>query len=103
MQDQPRYEAYEAGDVKYFKDGKASRQLIEGTVPRVAPGQPYVDVQADYLYTGRPTAAGSAAQGAPGQRAARKARRACARTCRRRAARTQAGEQERAGRVPDGD
>ncbi|HEX6622948.1 MAG TPA: cytochrome c [Pyrinomonadaceae bacterium] len=63
MQDQPRYEAYEAGDVKYFKDGKASRQLIEGTVPRVAPGQPYVDVQTDYLYTGRPAAAGGAAQG----------------------------------------
>jgi mono/diheme cytochrome c family protein len=66
MQDQPRYEAYEAGDEKYFKDGKSSRQLIEGTVPRVAPGQPYVDVQSDYLYTGRPTAAGSAVQGAPG-------------------------------------
>ena len=62
MQDQPRYEAYEAGDRKYFRDGKASRQLIEGTVPRVAPGQQYVDVQADYLYTGRSTAAGSALQ-----------------------------------------
>ena len=61
MQDQPRYEAYEAGDRKYFRDGKASRELIEGTVPRVAPGQPYVDMQADYLYTGRPTTAGSAA------------------------------------------
>jgi mono/diheme cytochrome c family protein len=70
MQDQPRYEAYEAGDEKYFKDGKASRQLIEGTVPRVAPGQPYVDVQTDYLYTGRPTAAGSAMQGAGGAQGA---------------------------------
>ena len=68
MQDQPRYEAYEAGDVKYFKDGKASRQLIEGTVPRVAPGQPYVDVQTDYLYTGRPVAPGGA-QGVQGVRA----------------------------------
>lgn len=68
MQDQPRYEAYESGDRKYFRDGKASRQLIEGTVPRVAPGQPYVDVQADYLYTGRSTAAGSALQqGTQGQ------------------------------------
>ena len=70
MQDQPRYEAYEAGDEKYFKDGKASRQLIEGTVPRVAPGQPYVDVQTDYLYTGRSTTAGSAMQGAGGAQGA---------------------------------
>jgi mono/diheme cytochrome c family protein len=34
MQDQPRYEAYEAGDVKYSQRGSASRQLVQGTVPR---------------------------------------------------------------------
>jgi mono/diheme cytochrome c family protein len=34
MQDQPRYEAYEAGDVKYGQRGSASRQLVQGTVPR---------------------------------------------------------------------
>lgn len=62
MQDQPRYEAYERGDEKYFRDGKASRQLIEGTVPRVGPGRPYVDVQNDYLYTGRAATTGSSLQ-----------------------------------------
>lgn len=34
MQDQPRYEAYEAGDVKFGERGAASRPLVEGTVPR---------------------------------------------------------------------
>src|SRR5918998_1497996 len=62
MQDQPRYEAYEPGDRKYFRDGKSSRQLVEGTVPRVGPGQPYADVQNDYLYTGRSAATGSSLQ-----------------------------------------
>src|SRR3982750_289857 len=32
MQDQPRYEAYEA--ISSFKDGLSSRSLVEGTVPR---------------------------------------------------------------------
>ena len=32
MQDQPRYEAYESST--FFKDGLASRRLVEGTVPR---------------------------------------------------------------------
>jgi mono/diheme cytochrome c family protein len=32
MQDQPRYEAYEASG--FFKNGMASRPLVEGTVPR---------------------------------------------------------------------
>ncbi len=36
MQDQPRYEAYEAADSakQFFPDGAASRPLVEGTVPR---------------------------------------------------------------------
>lgn len=40
MQDQPRYEAYEAeagdqtGSRRYFDDGLSSRPLVEGTVPR---------------------------------------------------------------------
>lgn len=32
MQDQPRYEAYEASG--FFKNGMASRPLVEGTIPR---------------------------------------------------------------------
>src|SRR5947209_5704813 len=32
MQDQPRYEAYEASG--FFKNGMASRPLVDGTVPR---------------------------------------------------------------------
>lgn len=69
MQDQPRYEVYEKGDKKFFRDEKSSRQLIEGTVPRVAPGQTYVDTQTDYLYTGRAAdgavRTGDGATGAP--------------------------------------
>src|SRR5918997_164615 len=53
MQDQPRYEAYERGDTKTFPDGQSSRQLVEGTVPRMPAGQPYVDRQSEYFYTGR--------------------------------------------------
>ena len=53
MQDQPRYEAYEAS--KFFKDGLSSRPLVEGTVPR---GYLRADTQ---LYTGKksPGAAGA--------------------------------------------
>ncbi len=47
MHDQPRYEAYEPGDRKFFADGAASRPLVEGTVPR---GFLREDV---LLYTGR--------------------------------------------------
>jgi cytochrome c553 len=47
MQDQPRYEAYEAS--KFFKDGLSSRPLIEGTVPRG-----YLREDA-HLYTGKKT------------------------------------------------
>jgi mono/diheme cytochrome c family protein len=57
MQDQPRYEYYEAGDKKFFADGASSRPLVEGTVPRQTAGQ-YRD-RDDYLYTGKgPGAAG---------------------------------------------
>ncbi|MGH9943108.1 MAG: c-type cytochrome [Pyrinomonadaceae bacterium] len=49
MQDTPRYEAYEAGDTKFFADGAASRPLVEGTVPR---GAQYRNADA-YLYTGK--------------------------------------------------
>ncbi len=45
MQDQPRYEAYESST--FFKDGLASRRLVEGTVPR---GYLRADRQ---LYTGK--------------------------------------------------
>ena len=51
MQDQPRYEYYEPGDKKFFKDGASSRPLVEGTVPRQAGGG-YRDPE-DYFYTGR--------------------------------------------------
>jgi mono/diheme cytochrome c family protein len=51
MQDQPRYEAYEAS--KFFKDGMASRPLVAGTVPR---GYLREDTQ---LYTGKKTTGGS--------------------------------------------
>lgn len=54
MQDQPRYEAYERADEKTFNDGQASRPLVEGTVARMPAGQPYVDRQTDYFYTGIP-------------------------------------------------
>jgi mono/diheme cytochrome c family protein len=57
MQDQPRYEYYEAGDRKFFPDGAASRPLVEGTVPRQTKGE-YRDRE-DYFFTGK-TAAGAA-------------------------------------------
>jgi mono/diheme cytochrome c family protein len=50
MQDQPRYEAYEAS--KFFKDGLSSRPLVEGTVPR---GYLRDDT---HLYTGKKSAGG---------------------------------------------
>ena len=55
MQDQPRYEAYEAS--KFFKDGLSSRPLVEGTVPR---GYLRDDVQ---LYTGKRSAGGQSQAG----------------------------------------
>lgn len=62
MQDQPRYEVYEANP--FFDDGQASRPLVEGTVPRVARGAQYVDRQTDYFYTGKTDAAGRPMSGA---------------------------------------
>ncbi|HVG32914.1 MAG TPA: cytochrome c [Pyrinomonadaceae bacterium] len=50
MQDQPRYEAYEAS--KFFKDGLSSRTPVEGTVPR---GYLQDDL---HLYTGKKSAGG---------------------------------------------
>jgi mono/diheme cytochrome c family protein len=69
MQDQPRYEEFEAGDRKFFRDEKVSREPIEGTVPRVPRGQSYVDRQTEYLYTGRVEGSiqGAAAAGAAQQ------------------------------------
>jgi mono/diheme cytochrome c family protein len=60
MQDQPRYEAYEAS--KFFKDGLSSRPLVAGTVPR---GYLRADTQ---LYTGKKTmgAGGGAASSSGG-------------------------------------
>jgi mono/diheme cytochrome c family protein len=58
MQDQPRYEAYEAS--KFFKDGMASRPLVEGTVPR---GYLRADTQ---LYTGKKAAAGRSSSSSSG-------------------------------------
>lgn len=51
MQDQPRYEAYEAS--KFFKDGLSSRSLVEGTVPR---GYLRADTQ---FYTGKKSPGGA--------------------------------------------
>jgi mono/diheme cytochrome c family protein len=51
MQDQPRYEAYEAGDKKYFADGTSAHAPVEGTVPRQK-GGPYRDRE-DYMLTGK--------------------------------------------------
>jgi mono/diheme cytochrome c family protein len=51
MQDQPRYEAYEAGDKKYFADGTSARAPVEGTVPRQKGGA-YRDRE-DYFLTGK--------------------------------------------------
>jgi mono/diheme cytochrome c family protein len=48
-------------------DGQSSRPLVEGTVPRQKPGQPYVDRQTDYFYTGK---AGGTAQAGAGQQQA---------------------------------
>ena len=53
MQDQPKYEAYESS--RTFKDGQASRPLVEGTVAR---GHLREDA---YLYTGKGSAAGAGA------------------------------------------
>jgi mono/diheme cytochrome c family protein len=67
MQDQPRYEAFERGDTKTFPDGQSSRQLVEGTVPRGPAGQPFVDRQSEYFYTGRmPGAQGAGGASATG-------------------------------------
>jgi mono/diheme cytochrome c family protein len=62
MQDQPRYEAYEAGDKKYFADGTSARAPVEGTVARQKGGQ-YRD-RDDYMLTGKmgATSAQSAAR-----------------------------------------
>lgn len=62
MQDTPRYEAYEAGDTKFFADGAASRQLVEGTVPR---GARYRNADA-YEYTGKGVPSGSDLAGTAG-------------------------------------
>ncbi|MDT7806552.1 MAG: hypothetical protein QOJ70_365 [Acidobacteriota bacterium] len=58
MQDQPRYEYYEAGDRKFFPDGASSRPLVEGTVPRQM-GHEYRDRE-DYFYTGKVAGASGA-------------------------------------------
>ena len=58
MQDQPRYEAYEAS--KFFKDGLSSRPLVDGTVPR---GYLRADTQ---LYTGKKTTGAGGATGRSG-------------------------------------
>jgi mono/diheme cytochrome c family protein len=55
MQDQPRYEAYESST--FFKDGLASRRLVEGTIPR---GYLRADRQ---LYTGKMDAGARAGGG----------------------------------------
>jgi mono/diheme cytochrome c family protein len=60
MQDQPRYEAYEPGDRKFFQNGAASRPLVEGTVPR---GFLREDV---LFYTGRADGQTPGTGGAPG-------------------------------------
>ncbi|HYH84103.1 MAG TPA: cytochrome c [Pyrinomonadaceae bacterium] len=60
MQDQPRYEAYEAGDKKYFADGTSARAPVEGTVPRQKGGQ-YRDRE-DYFLTGKGGAGQTPAQ-----------------------------------------
>ncbi|HEU4596394.1 MAG TPA: cytochrome c [Pyrinomonadaceae bacterium] len=57
MQDQPKYEAYESS--RTFKDGQASRPLVEGTVAR---GQLREDA---YFYTGK-GGASNAQQSPPG-------------------------------------
>ncbi len=59
MQDQPRYEAYEAS--KFFKDGLSSRPLVEGTVPR---GYLRADTQ---FYTGKKSPGAGGAQDKAGR------------------------------------
>ena len=60
MQDQPRYEAYEAGDKKFFPDGGSARVPVEGTVPRQKGGE-YRDRE-DYMLTGKNGAGQTSAQ-----------------------------------------
>lgn len=65
MQDQPRYEAYESST--FFKDGQASRPLVDNTVPR---GDRFLK-EDEYYWTGKGGAAGAsrsapAAAGATG-------------------------------------
>ncbi|MDQ3134204.1 MAG: cytochrome c [Acidobacteriota bacterium] len=60
MQDQPRYEAYEASDGKFFADGQSSRPLIAGTVARGHLRENTL------LYTGQP-GAGQTGGGGVGQ------------------------------------
>ena len=62
MQDQPRYEAYEPGDKKYFADGTSARAPVEGTVPRQKGGE-YRDRE-DYMLTGKGGAGQSVSQSA---------------------------------------
>ncbi|MET0645123.1 MAG: cytochrome c [Pyrinomonadaceae bacterium] len=65
MQDQPRYEYYEAGDKEnqqLFPDGASSRATVEGTVPRQSGGPGAYRDREDYLYTGK-MAGGSATAG----------------------------------------
>ncbi|MDT5296115.1 MAG: hypothetical protein QOJ76_2995 [Acidobacteriota bacterium] len=64
MQDQPRYEYYEAGDRKFFPDGASSRPLVEGTVPRQTKGD-YRDRE-DYFFTGQTTGAAGKTVSLPG-------------------------------------
>jgi mono/diheme cytochrome c family protein len=67
MQDQPKYEYYEAGDKKFFPDGASSRSLVEGTVPRQPGGAGAYRDREDYFYTGKGAAGGGAAvSGQPG-------------------------------------
>ena len=59
MHDQPKYEAYEKSN--FFKDGQASRPLVENTVAR---GQLRED---KLFYTGKTTATGGAEAGDSGE------------------------------------
>lgn len=59
MQDQPRYEYYEAGDKKFFPDGASSRATVEGTVPRQPGGAGAYRDRDDYFYTGKTAGAAS--------------------------------------------
>ncbi|MBV9925379.1 MAG: cytochrome c [Acidobacteria bacterium] len=57
MQDQPRYEYYEAGDKKFFPDGASSRANVEGTVPRQPGGAGAYRDREDYFNTGKASGA----------------------------------------------